>query len=55
MKIYKGICQESGKTVSIEDAYNYAIEHMSELPENEKLDFVEWFFSGNWILKEVTE
>lgn len=38
----------TGIFVPEEDAFEYALEQIS-LDEEEKQDFVEWFYSGNWI------
>lgn len=38
----------TGIFVSEEDAYGYALERIS-LDEELKQEFVEWFYSGNWI------
>jgi len=38
----------TGIFVAEEDAYDYAMERIS-LDEAEKKEFVEWFYSGNWI------
>lgn len=52
---YVGIFEESGKVVPEEEAYQYAKEHLDEMPEKDKKLFVEFFFSGNWIEKEKWE
>lgn len=38
----------TGIFVSEEDAYSYAMERISQ-DEDLKQEFVEWFYSGNWI------
>lgn len=38
--------------VKEEDAYEYAKQHMADLSLTEREDFVEFFFSGDWIKKE---
>lgn len=38
----------TGIFVPEEDAYKYALERVS-LDEELKQEFVEWFYSGNWI------
>lgn len=40
----------TGVFVPEEDAYDYALERVSQ-DEEEKKEFVEWFYSGNWIKK----
>ena len=42
---------QTGIFVPEEDAYNYAMERISQ-DEEEKKEFVEWFYSGNFIFKE---
>lgn len=46
---YKGIA--TGIFVPEEDAYEYALERISQ-DEELKQEFVEWFYSGNWIAEE---
>ncbi len=46
---YKGI--STGIFVPKEDAYEYALERIS-LDEELKQEFVEWFYSGNWIKED---
>ena len=38
----------TGIFVPEEDAFEYALERVS-LDEEEKQEFVDWFYSGNWI------
>ena len=40
--------------VSDEDAYEYALEKVQS-SEKDKKEFIDWFFSGNWIRVEKTE
>ena len=40
---------EAGKVVRVEDAYTYAKAHLDEMPEEDKKEFVRFFFSCNWI------
>lgn len=42
---------KTGIFVSKEDAYAYALESLS-LDENLQEEFVEWFYSGNWIKED---
>lgn len=49
---YMGICSEKGKRVESEDALQYALDEVISNKEV-RAEFVEWFFSGNWI--EVSE
>ena len=52
MSTYRGIGPERGKTVSGSDAYEYGKARMGEMPEADKVEFVKFFFSGNWIEEE---
>ena len=45
---YRGIGPEKGRTVEEPFSYEYAKAHLDELSEQDKKEFVEWFFSGNW-------
>ena len=49
---YVGILSERGKAVCVDDAFYYAMWRVLSDDEQMK-DFTEWFYSGNWILKEV--
>lgn len=44
-----GIGPEAGRAVSDQQAYEYAKEHLDDMPEEDKKLFVEFFFSGNWV------
>lgn len=35
-----------------EDAFGYALERVSQGTAQEQWEFVEWFYSGNWIKEE---
>lgn len=48
-----GVGPEQGTYVSGEDAYAYALERIQMSDEEEKNEFLEWFYSGNWISEEV--
>lgn len=41
----------SGIFVPEEDAYEYALERVSQ-DEHLKKEFVDWFYSGNWIKED---
>lgn len=41
----------TGVFVSDEDAFDYALERISR-DDDLKQEFVEWFYSGNWIEEE---
>ena len=49
--VYIGCFAEQGKRVPEDEAFDYAKEHLDELDERDRKEFVEWFFSGNWIKK----
>lgn len=46
-------CAEIGSGIFVpeEDAYEYALERVSQ-DEDLKQEFVEWFYSGNWIKED---
>lgn len=50
---YEGIFDH--EIVHEDSAFEYAKYHLDRLPDKDKDDFVEWFFSGNWIKREVDE
>lgn len=39
----------TGVFVPEEDAYDYAMERLYLGTDEEKKEFVEWFYSGNWV------
>jgi len=39
----------TGIFIPEKDAYDYAMERISHGTDEEKQEFVEWFYSGNWI------
>lgn len=49
--VYKGVCINKGKTVEQDEAYVTAL---IDLLNNEELqkEFVEWYYSGNWVEEE---
>ena len=53
-RMYKGMMftPEAGKTVNDAEAFEYAKNHLDELPQEDKELFVEFFFSDNWIKEE---
>ena len=56
-KVYEESGYESfygNEFVSDEDAYAYALEKVQS-SEKDKKEFVDWFFSGNWLRIEKTE
>lgn len=50
---YVGILCNEGIVVPEEEAFEYAKKHLDELPEEDKKGFVDWFFSGDFIEKEI--
>ena len=50
-RFYMGLNANSGINVSGDEAFEYAKEHLDEMSDEDKSDFVEWFFSGDWLLK----
>lgn len=55
MIVYEGVGPETGIVVSKDMAFAYAMERMKNADESEKSEFVEWYFSGDWIKKEEKE
>jgi hypothetical protein len=51
-RFYMGVSVNEGINVSGDEAFEYAKEHLDEMSDEDKADFVEWFFSGNWIKQE---
>lgn len=50
-----GIGPEAGRVVSDQEAYEYAKEHLDDMPEKDKQLFVEFFFSGNWVKEDGSD
>lgn len=50
---YIGFTENEGIVVPEEDAFEYAKNHLDELNERDKKEFVEWFFSGDFIKEEI--
>lgn len=42
----------TGNFVPEEDAFLYALRRIKEGTEEEKWEFVDWFYSGNWIKED---
>ena len=51
MARYVGIQQEDGNVVPEEQAFAYALCRVMDNPE-EKKEFIDWFYSGNWLKEE---
>lgn len=50
-----GLFAESGKVVQESDAFQYALNRIANGTQEEQQEFVEWFYSGNWIEEEPDE
>lgn len=48
MQYYKGVCREAGKEVDAKYAFGYALSRILK-NKNEQQEFVEWYYSGNWV------
>ena len=46
---YVGILKEKGKYITSEQAFDYALERIENGAEQDKQEFVDWFYSGNFI------
>lgn len=51
---YVGVFSEAGKEVCVEDGFYYALWRVLSSDE-EMREFTEWYYSGNWILKEAEQ
>ncbi|WP_418763568.1 hypothetical protein [Enterocloster sp.] len=52
---YKGIGPEAGTIVEEDQAYQYALERCANATPEEKQEFVDWYYSGNWAEMEDWE
>ena len=52
---YKGIGPEAGTIVEEDQAYQYALERSANATPEEKQEFVDWYYSGNWAEMEDWE
>ena len=52
---YKGIGPEAGTIVEEDQAYQYALERCANATLEEKQEFVDWYYSGNWAEMEDWE
>lgn len=50
--MYIGILENTGINVPDEEAFDYAKNHLDEMSEEDKKQFTEFYFSGNFIYKE---
>ena len=53
--MYIGILSNEGVNVSDQDAFQYVKDHLDELPDEDKLKCVQFYFSGDFIHKEEEE
>lgn len=49
--MYVGVGPEDGKKIEEDFALGYALQRVMQSEEEQK-EFVEWFFSGNWVKKD---
>jgi len=47
-----GIFNEKGIVVDEDNAFRYALERIAQGKPEEQQEFVEWFYSGNWVKEE---
>jgi len=52
MPVRVGILRERGIVVDEDNAFRYALERIAQGKPDEQQEFVEWYYSGNWIKKE---
>lgn len=50
--VYIGILKEKGNVVNTKDAFEYAMERVKNGTEEEKQEFVDWWFSFDYIKEE---
>lgn len=50
--IYIGIGPEKDTVVGEDVAFSYALERIKNGTPEDKQEFVEWFYSGNWIKED---
>mgnify|MGYP007122734501 CR=1 FL=1 len=46
---YRGIGPEAGTFIPESEAFAYALERCQTGTKEEKKEFIEWYYSGNWI------
>ena len=51
---YIGIGVNNGKRIEKEEAFDYALEQIQN-NEEEKADFIAWFYSGSWYKEDNNE
>jgi hypothetical protein len=52
MSKYIGIGSEQGKVIPAEKAFDYALERITNGTTEEKQEFTDWFYSGDWYYEE---
>lgn len=55
MVVYEGIGPEKDTVVGEDAALSYALERVKNGSKEDQEEFVEWYYSGNWIKKEEEE
>lgn len=53
--MYKGIFKEEGNFVEDEAAFYYALQRIIQGTKKDKAEFIEWFYSGNWLYEKEDE
>jgi hypothetical protein len=55
--MFRGINENKGTEVLTEESFEYALKEIQNGSKELKKEFIEWFFSGNWIedIKEEEE
>ena len=46
---YRGIGPEAGTFIPESEAFAYALKRCQAGTKEEKKEFIEWYYSGNWI------
>lgn len=54
MQVFIGICKEKGNRVAEPFALGYALDRILT-NGSERQEFIEWYFSGNWIIQNEEE
>ena len=52
---YIGIGKNKGMHIDSETAFDFALERTKNGTDEEKAEFVEWFYSGDWYYEETKE
>ena len=46
---------KTGDILPDEDAFDYAKSNLDSLSIQDKYDFIDWYYSGNWLHKTIDE